>query len=691
MERLATMAFGELMKQPLTTKSMKPMKKIVRPAVCLLLLSLWGSLPQVFAVDDMLINDFEAADYGDWTVEGDAFGTGPAKGTLPGQMHVSGFEGDRLVNSFLGGDKSTGKLTSPEFAIQRDYIKFLIGGGGHKGETCINLVIDGNIVATATGPNSESGGSETLQLAFWEVGSFKDKSAVIQIVDEATGGWGHINVDQIVQTDTKPEPPGNPWSIGAAAAPPYDPYTKPYQEKWRPQFHFSPKVEWMNDINALVYQDGVYHMIYQWGKSIRHGGYATSSDLVHWDDKGVALVPQGTFLPAEAVRNVSGHQVYSGSGILVSGETALRITGSTKPALVTFYTGTKVGTCIAWSNDEGQTWHNYKENPVANPTVDATPRDPCVIWYEPTKTWILGIYEKQAGKNGTGLYGSKDLINWEKLSFLDFGFECPDIVELPLDGNPDQMKWVIYDAAGEYLVGRFDGRTFTDENRVDDLFMDVGPDFYAGQTFFPHNLPEKKYIQIAWMDEWNGGIGEEKGGWERNATFPVELGLVTRDGKMRLTRTPIAAIEKLYTGQTVTISNVTVGAQNLLDDVRCKTFDATLTFDLNGATADEIVFRITDVTYRYNVAEQKLYYNGVEKNSYGSKLPPSLKPDANKKLTIRMLVDWSSIELFSDEGVFSLTHHVAFDPNNDSLGLSATGGEVKLESLVLNPIKSIWE
>ena len=662
-----------------------------RAVYLLCLLGLWATPALVCADDDLLINDFEALNYGDWTVEGQAFGSGPAAGTLPGQMLVSGFKGRRLVNSFHGGDQSTGQLTSPGFKIQRDYLTFLIGGGGYEGQTCINLVIDGKIVATATGPNTDSGGSELLQLAFWEVAQFKGNTAVIQIVDRATGGWGHITVDQIVQTDTKPEPPGDPWNIRSASAAPFVPFTQPYREDWRPQFHFSPRVEWMNDINALVYQDGVYHMLYQWGKAIRHGGYATSRDLVHWEDKGVALVPQGTFLPAAAVRNVSGHQVYSGSGVLVSGETARRITGSVQPALIAFYTGTKVGTCIAWSNDQGQTWHNYRENPVAHPTDDATPRDPCVIWYEPTKTWVLGIYEQQNGQNGTGLYGSQDLIQWEKLSFLDFGFECPDILELPLDGNPDQMKWVIYDAAGEYLVGRFDGRTFTDENRVDDLFMDVGPDFYAGQTFFPHNLPEKKYIQIAWMDEWNDGIGEEKGGWERNATFPVELGLVTREGKMRVTRTPIAAIEKLYTGETITLENVAVGPQNVLADVRSKTFDATMVFDLNGVTAEEIVFRITDVTYRYNIAEQRLHYDGMEKNKFGSPLPPVLKADANNKLTLRVLVDWSSIEMFSDGGVFSLTQHVGFDPNDQSIGLSATGGAVKLESLVLNPIQSIWK
>lgn len=157
------------------------------------------------AEDDILVADFEAADYGDWTVEGEAFGTAPAKGTLPGQMHVSGFEGERLVNSFLGGDKPTGKLTSPEFTIQRDYLKFLIGGGGHQGETCMNLLIDGRVVLSATGPNLQPGGSEFLNWENWDVQPYRGKTAVLQIVDAATGGWGHINVDQILQSNAKAE------------------------------------------------------------------------------------------------------------------------------------------------------------------------------------------------------------------------------------------------------------------------------------------------------------------------------------------------------------------------------------------------------------------------------------------------------------------------------------------------------
>ncbi len=176
----------------------------------------------------------------------------------------------------------------------------------------------------------------------------------------------------------------------------YDPHPDNinYSEKYRGQYHFSPKTEWMNDINGLMYLDGKYHMIYQWGERIRHGGYATSPDLLHWTDKGVALIPQKSFLPKDAVRNVSGDQVYSGSGVVVSGETAHKITGSTKEAMVAVYTGTAVGTCLAWSNDGGASWHDYPGNPVANPTRGTNPRDPCVFWHEPTKSGYWPFIKK---------------------------------------------------------------------------------------------------------------------------------------------------------------------------------------------------------------------------------------------------------------------------------------------------------
>ncbi len=153
------------------------------------------------ATDDLVFADFESADYGGWTARGSAFGSGPAAGTLAKQMPVSGFRGQRLVNSYHGGDTSTGTLTSPEFTIERKYIAFLIGGGGHEAKTCLNLLVEGRAARTATGP---SGGSEALEPASWDVGELRGKRARLQVVDEATGGWGHVNVDYIVFTDAKP-------------------------------------------------------------------------------------------------------------------------------------------------------------------------------------------------------------------------------------------------------------------------------------------------------------------------------------------------------------------------------------------------------------------------------------------------------------------------------------------------------
>src|SRR5579871_778671 len=150
---------------------------------------------------DILSADFEGEDYGDWKVTGQAFGKRPARGTLPNQMPVTGYRGKGLVNSYHGGDASTGTLTSPAFKIERRYLNFLIGGGKHPGQTCMNLLVGGKIVRTATGPNDRPGGSEQLAWHTWDVSELAGKNAVLQIVDTHTGGWGHINIDHIVQSD----------------------------------------------------------------------------------------------------------------------------------------------------------------------------------------------------------------------------------------------------------------------------------------------------------------------------------------------------------------------------------------------------------------------------------------------------------------------------------------------------------
>ena len=137
--------------------------------------------------------------YGQWKVEGDAFGKEPAHGTLPTQNPVSGFLGKGLVNTFLNGDKTQGRLISPSFKIERRFISFLIGGGGIPERTCMNLLIDDRIVRTATGRNEEK-----LDWLEWDVNEFEEKTARLEIVDRATEGWGHINVDQIIFTDAPP-------------------------------------------------------------------------------------------------------------------------------------------------------------------------------------------------------------------------------------------------------------------------------------------------------------------------------------------------------------------------------------------------------------------------------------------------------------------------------------------------------
>ncbi|MES2705685.1 MAG: glycoside hydrolase family 32 protein [Verrucomicrobiota bacterium] len=161
------------------------------------------------AGEDVVFADFEGADYGAWKTEGTAFGQTPAKGAMPGQMAVEGFEGGGLVNSFNGGDGARGRLASAEFVIGKPYVKFLIGGGGFAGKTCLNLTIDGKTVRTATGPNTAPGGSERLEPGMWDVADLAGRTARLEIVDDAGGGWGHVNVDRIVFTDTKPLLPAN--------------------------------------------------------------------------------------------------------------------------------------------------------------------------------------------------------------------------------------------------------------------------------------------------------------------------------------------------------------------------------------------------------------------------------------------------------------------------------------------------
>ncbi|HEX3719073.1 MAG TPA: GH116 family glycosyl-hydrolase [Verrucomicrobiae bacterium] len=144
---------------------------------------------------DIVFEDFEKG-YEKWTVSGDAFGKAPAHGTWPGQQPVSGFAGSGLVNSFVNGDDGTGRMTGEAFVIDRHFIRFLVGGG-HYPTTQIRLVVDGQVVRAKSGNDNER-----LEPAIWDVKEFAGRTARLEIVDEQKGGWGHINIDEIVFSDS---------------------------------------------------------------------------------------------------------------------------------------------------------------------------------------------------------------------------------------------------------------------------------------------------------------------------------------------------------------------------------------------------------------------------------------------------------------------------------------------------------
>lgn len=153
----------------------------------------------------ILLADFEGDSYAGWFVDGEAFGTRPARGTLPNQQRVSGYQGQGLVNSYLNGDGPRGRLTSPAIEITRRFINFMIGGGNHPDETCINLLIGDKVVRTATGHNEE-----LLRWKSWDVQEFAGQVGTIEIVDAHSGGWGHVNIDQIELADEPRFGPGGP-------------------------------------------------------------------------------------------------------------------------------------------------------------------------------------------------------------------------------------------------------------------------------------------------------------------------------------------------------------------------------------------------------------------------------------------------------------------------------------------------
>jgi levanase/fructan beta-fructosidase len=206
--------------------------------------------------------------------------------------------------------------------------------------------------------------------------------------------------------------------------------------------------------------------------------------------------------------------------------------------------------------------------------------------------------------------------------------------------------------------------------------MTLGHDFYAAQSFPAGSLPnnDERIIQLAWMDHWNGGLGETT--WKRNATIPVSVGLVTYNGQMRVTRNPIDEISSLYSSSQKWESQLINGKANLLSKTKSKKFELVAEFDLTNTTASKFGFRIANKTIAYHMKSQVL-------------LDEELKPDASNHIKIRILADWGQLEVFANRGIFSYSEQFAFSPEDHDISLFADG-EVKLVSMEFHEISRIW-
>ncbi len=209
---------------------------------------------------DVVVFDFETS-YDAWSVEGTAFGSEPVTKPIDGQMPVRGVIGQGAANSFVHGDPATGILTSPEFKVERDHLAFLIGGGRIPDQLGIELLFNGQRVRFSTGHESEG-----MKWDSWDVRDLAGKMVRVRIIDRAVGGWGHILIDQVIQTDVSRR------VITVDRLSSYRRSNDYYREPFRPQYHFTPEMNWMNDPNGLVYFEGEYHLFYQHNPTAMNGG-----------------------------------------------------------------------------------------------------------------------------------------------------------------------------------------------------------------------------------------------------------------------------------------------------------------------------------------------------------------------------------------------------------------------------------
>ncbi len=676
---------------------------------------------------DILISDFESESYGEWQTTGDAFGGGPAAGTLPRQRPVSGFEGKRLVNSYHGGDVSIGTLLSPPIQLQRKYLNFLIGGG-HQPEQCeLQLLIGDQVVDRATGHDDEG-----LLWYSFDLAEHEAREARIRIIDSATGGWGHINVDQIVLSDRRAVEQANSrtmkltqrylhlpvsaqgtpvrmrisvdnqvvrqFDIVLSESPDFWVFSdvsewqgeqanllltsggnsglhlirssdelpgadQLYQETHRPQFHFTSRRGWLNDPNGLVHYDGEWHLFYQhnpygWPWGNMHWGHAVSSDLFHWTELGTRFHPFG-----EDTRGGA----FSGSAIVDRNNTAGWKTGE-EDVIVAALTDTQAGEIIAYSNDRGRTFEMFEGNPV----VKHVGRDPRLLWHEPTQRWVMAVYQEADEQQWIAFYSSPDLKAWTSESRIAGFFECPDLFELPVDGDPANTKWVLHAADAQYVIGHFDGKRFTPEHEGKHQVWHGN--YYAAQSY--SDAPDGRRVQIGWARDINfPGMP-----FNQQMAVPVELTLRSTAAGPRMFVEPVQELATIRR-QTHRLEELTLApgdADPLAHlDVELVELDATFA----PADVGRVVFNLRGAVVTYFAEDQTVECAGLR-----VPLPP-----VDGQVRLQLLVDRGSIECFGNSGQIAISRSVRPASDSHHVHVRAEGAPVTFGHLSVHELASIWK
>lgn len=484
-----------------------------------------------------------------------------------------------------------------------------------------------------------------------------------------------------------------------------------FQEAYRPQFHFSPPSHWMNDPNGLVFNEGIYHLFYQyypddvvWGPM--HWGHATSKDMIRWTHKPIALYPD------------SLGYIFSGSAVVDKNNTSGFAKGEEKP-LVAIYTyhdpvGAEKGTNtyqtqgIAYSLDNGDTWEKYANNPVIANPGEKDFRDPKVFWYDEGEYWIMSLV---AGDHAR-FYTSNDLKNWSLMSTFGKGYgshagvwECPDLFKIKVDGTDDE-RWVLFisinpggpnsGSATQYFVGDFDGTTFT-TNQKEAKWIDHGTDNYAGMTY--NNTPDGRHLFIGWMSNWNYGQKVPTKDWRSAMTLPRTLSLSKINGTYYLKSNVIQEVQSILSNKDAKINrelavndstsyHLPKGGVKISFDINSKDFELQLANDKN-----EVVNLVANGTKNtFYIDRSKSGLIDFEKDFYDHYQLMDIKDLPNGRYNVTLYVDTASFELFMNEGQFVMTDIVFPTAPYNKLNIMNLGLErLRISNFYTENVASIWK